>query len=136
MYLLQSIEDLRLATKVSELGLLSKAEAAGVFSTLEGFGAFSLAEKALPLIEKLKLLSLFESFLDVEAGFLFTFANFLIVTGPVLLVLQITGFLPIPTGPFIGLEVLFDGAVLAAGAALFVTAFLVSQLQLAADLDD
>ena len=136
VFLLQGIEDLRLATKVSELGVLSKAEELGVFSKLEGAGAFSLAEKALPLIEKLKLLSIFEACLDIEAGFIFTFANTLLFTGPAIATLQITGFLPIPKGPgFVG-ELAFDAAVLAAGATFFGIAYLVSQLQLAADIDD
>ena len=101
---------------MSELGVLSKAEELGVFSKLEGAGAFSLAEKALPLIEKLKLLSIFEACLDIEAGFIFTFANTLLFTGPAIATLQITGFLPIPKGPgFVG-ELAFDAAVLAAGA--------------------
>ena len=135
MYLLKSIEDAGLARGVADAGLLSKAEEAGVFSTLEKLGAFSLAEKLLPTIESLKLLSLFEKLLDVEAGLTFSLANFLIVSGPVLVVLQICGFLGIPEGPAVLPELLFLGGTLVGGGALFVTAFLISKLQLAADLD-
>ena len=99
VYLLKAVEDLKVATAVRDLGLLSKAEEAGVFSKLEGLGAFSLAEKLLPTIEKWKLLSLFESLLDVEAATTFTAANFIIVSGAVLWVLQLFGFVPIPQGP-------------------------------------
>merc|ERR1719331_1014092 len=135
VYLLKGIEQLKVATAVKELGLLSKAEEAGVFSTLEKLGAFSLAEKLLPTIESLKLLSLFEKLLDVEAGLTFSLANFIIVSGPVLITLQICGFLGIPQGPAVAGELLFLGGTLVGGGALFVTAFLISKLQLAADAD-
>merc|ERR1712166_915340 len=73
--LLSRINELQVATGTAELGLLSFAEENGVFSTLEGLGAFSLAEKALPLVEKLGILSLTEAAIDVEAGLLFTAAS-------------------------------------------------------------
>merc|ERR1712008_419655 len=84
----------KILTAVADAGLLSAAEDAGVFSTLENLGAFSLIEKSLPLVEKLGLLSLLEEAVDTEAGLIFTGANFLIASGPVLLVLQICGFFP------------------------------------------
>lgn len=55
---LSRIKELKVATAVAELGLLTQAEELGVFSKLESVGAFSLAEKALPIIENLKILSL------------------------------------------------------------------------------
>ena len=57
-----------------------------MFSTLENLGAFSLIEKSLPLVEKLGLLSILEEAVDIEAGLIFTGANFLIASGPTLLV--------------------------------------------------
>jgi len=131
--LLKTIEDLKVATAVSEAGLLSKAEEAGLFSTLEGLGAFSTAEKLLPTIEGLGLLSLFEDLLEVEAGLIFTAANFLLVLPIVIFTLQICSFVPIPAGPAIGVELVFDAALVAGGAALFATAFIISKLQLQAD---
>merc|ERR1712060_870113 len=89
--LLKRISELKIATAVSEVGLLSTLEENGIFSKLESAGAFSTAEKLLPTIESLGLLSLFEDLLEVEAGTLFTAANFLIVFTPALLTLQICG---------------------------------------------
>lgn len=110
-------------------GLLSAAEDAGVFSTLENLGAFSLIEKSLPLVEKLGLLSLLEEAVDTEAGLIFTGANFLIASGPVLLVLQICGFFPQAKGIVVLPEVAFVLGTTALGAALFALAFTVSVLQ-------
>ena len=47
-----------------------------MFSTLENLGAFSLIEKSLPLVEKLGALSILEEAVDIEAGLIFTGANF------------------------------------------------------------
>jgi len=129
VYLLKRIEELKVATAVSEAGLLSAAENAGVFSTLESVGAFSKAEALLPTIEKLGLLSTFEGLLEVEAGVTFTIANFLLAAVPVLFVLQICGFVPLPAGPAVGLEVLLFLSTSAVGIAIFATAYAISLLQ-------
>jgi len=132
IYLLSGIEKTGAATWAAEAGLLSKAEEAGVFSTLESLGAFSLAEKALPTIEKLKLLSLFEKCLEIPNGFLFTGALTLLTFPPNLLMLQGFGIVPgvrLPTGPFVPLELAVDVAALTAGAALFALAFAVGKIQ-------
>jgi len=129
VYLISRIEELRLATAVSEAGLLSTLEENKVFSSLEKAGAFSTAEKLLPTIEDLKLLSLFEDALNVEAGVLFTLANYLIVLGPAFFTLQICGFVPLPSGPAVPLEALLALSSLTAGAALWAVAFAVSKLQ-------
>ena len=135
--LLSAIEGTRVATFTAEAGVLSGAESAGVFSTLENLGAFSLAESLLPTIESLKLLSLFESLLDVEAGLLFSFAGFLLAAEPVLFVLQICGFVPLANSPpALVAELGFTAATVLGGGALFVTAFIISKLQLASDLED
>ena len=110
-------------------GLLSTAEDLGVFSTLEKFGAYSTAEKALPLIEKLGVLSTLEAQVDTDPGLLFTLANFLLVLGPVLFTLQICGFVPIPAGPLILPEVVVALGSLVLGVAIFALAFAVSVLQ-------
>ena len=137
MYLLDAIGKSGVATFTAEIGALSKAEELGVFSTLENLGAFSIAEKALPLVEKLRLLSLFESLLEIEAGFTFSIGGFLLAAGPIVIVLQSFAFLPTPkTVPGIGLEAAFDLATLVGGGALLVTAFIISKLQLAADLEE
>merc|ERR1711924_319366 len=94
VYLLSGLEKLKAATFVSELGVLTLAEENKVFSTLEGLGAFSAAEKALPLIEKLRLLSFFESCLDIPNGYLFTGAITLLTFPLNLLMLQ--GFSIVP----------------------------------------
>ena len=133
MSLLSAIEATGIASYTAEAGLLSGAEEAGVFSTLEGLGAFSLAEKLLPTIENLKLLSTFEALLDVEAGIIFSIANFVLASFPVIFVLQICGFLPLPTGPAFGLELVAAGGGLVVGGAIFAAAFAISKLQLAAD---
>lgn len=132
--LLSAIEATGVATFTAEAGVLSGAEEAGVFSTLENLGAFSLAESLLPTVESLGLLSKFEALLDVEAGLIFSVANFIIVSAPVIFALQICGFLPSATGPFVPLELLFAGGTLVGGGALFVTAFIISKLQIANDL--
>jgi len=129
VYLLSRIEELKLATAVSEAGLLSTAEENGVFSSLEKAGAFSTAEKLLPLVEQLGLLTLFEDSLEVEAGLIFTLANWLIVFGPILLTLQVCGFVPGATGPVVPLEALLCLGTTAAGAAAWALAFAVGQLQ-------
>jgi len=133
VYLLSAIEGTGVASYTAEAGLLSGAEQAGVFSTLEGLGAFSLIESTLPLVEKLGLLSKFEALLDVEAGLLFSLANFLIALGPIIFVLQICDLFPAASGAGVPLEVAFDVVTLGAGAVLFGTAFAISKLQLAAD---
>ena len=110
-------------------GLLSAAEDAGVFSKLESAGAFSLIEKSLPLVEKLGALSILEEAVDIEAGLIFTGANFLIASGPTLLVLQICGFFPKAEGIVILPEALFVLGSTAVGIAFFVLGFIASILQ-------
>lgn len=56
--ILARFKELKVATVVAELGLLTKAEELGVFSKLESAGAFTLAEKALPIVERLHILAL------------------------------------------------------------------------------
>eukprot|EP00316_Scyphosphaera_apsteinii_P022314 CAMPEP_0119326176 /NCGR_PEP_ID=MMETSP1333-20130426/67724_1 /TAXON_ID=418940 /ORGANISM="Scyphosphaera apsteinii, Strain RCC1455" /LENGTH=161 /DNA_ID=CAMNT_0007334405 /DNA_START=120 /DNA_END=605 /DNA_ORIENTATION=- len=127
---LTRLEELKALSFISEAGLLSKAEDAGIFSKLESAGAFSTIEGLLPTIDKLGLLTLLEDALEVEAGLQFTAANFLIVFGPVLLTLQICGFVPLPSEPVsTTLEVLVCLSTLTVGAALFALAFGVSLLQ-------
>merc|ERR1711937_370644 len=104
-------------------------EDAGVFSTLEKVGAYSTAEKLLPTIEKLGVLSTLEAQVDTDPGLLFTLANFLLVLGPVLFTLQICGFVPIPAGPLILPEVVVALGSLVLGVAIFALAFAVSVLQ-------
>jgi len=129
VYLLKRIEELKLATAVSEAGILSSLEEAKVFSSLEKAGAFSTAEKLLPTVEKLGLLTIFEDALEVEAGLLFTLANWAIVAGPILVTLQVCGFVPSASGPVVPLEALLCLSTTAAGAAIWALAFAVSQLQ-------
>merc|ERR1711990_1132699 len=117
------------STAIADAGLLSAAEDAGVFSKLESAGAFSLIEKSLPLVEKLGALSILEEAVDIEAGLIFTGANFLIASGPTLLVLQICGFYPKAEGITILPEVLFVLGSTALGVALFVLGFVASVLQ-------
>merc|ERR1719487_5445 len=130
VYLLSAVEELRVATGVADTGLLSAAEDAGVFSKLESVGAFSLAEKALPVVEDLKLLTLFEKLLNVEWGLQFSIAGFVLVSAPVLFTLQICGFVPFPDGPAVAFEGLFALSTVTAGGAGIVTALLISKLQL------
>uniref|UniRef100_A0A7S0LPI8 Uncharacterized protein n=1 Tax=Coccolithus braarudii TaxID=221442 RepID=A0A7S0LPI8_9EUKA len=127
--LLSRIEELKVATTVSELGLLSFAEENGVFSTLENAGAFSTAEKLLPVIEELGVLSLLESTLDVDAGLIFTVANYLLVVTPAYGALAICGFAPIPEGPFIVIDALVAAGLLTSGVLVWAWAFAVSKLQ-------
>lgn len=129
IYILSRLEELKAATALSNAGLLTLAEENGVFSTLENAGAFSTAEKLLPTIEKLGLLSTFESCLEVPNGLLFTAANFLLFFPIGLLTLQGFAFLPGATGVFVPLEILTDLAVFSGGAALFVLAYAVGVLQ-------
>merc|ERR1712157_42592 len=117
------------STGVSELGLLSTLEEQGAFSTLESVGAFSTAEKLLPVIEKLKVLSLLESTLDVEAGLLFTGANWLLAATPIYIALAICGFAPTPEGPFLALDAILALGLTTTGVVLFAWAFAVSKLQ-------
>jgi len=132
VYLLSRLNELKFATWVSEAGLLSFAEEKKVFSTLENAGAFSTAEKLLPLVEKFKLLSIFEKALDVPNGFIFTAAITLLTFPLNLAMLQgfsiVPGVRP-PTGLFIPLELGVDAAALALGAGLFAMAFAVGKLQ-------
>merc|ERR1712118_80515 len=112
--------ELKVSTTIAELGLLSAAE---------DLGAFSLIEKSLPLVEKLGLLSILEEAVDIEAGLIFTGANFLIASGPTLLVLQICGFFPKAEGITILPEALFVLGSTAVGVAFFVLGFVASILQ-------
>ena len=129
VFLLSAVENTKVLTAVSEAGLLSSLEENGVFSKLESAGAFSTIEKTLPTVESLGLLSAFESALDVDAGLLFTAANFAIAFGPSFFVLQICGFLP-DAGSLFPLELLALLSTTVAGAALWAVAFAVSKLQI------
>ena len=102
---------------------------AGVFTKLEELGAFSLAEKALPLVEELGVLSFLQTTLDVDSALLFTIANWLIVAGPIYFVLMICGFVDKAQGGVLAAELLAAATVSAGGAALFAWAFILSQLQ-------
>jgi len=127
--LLSKLEQLQFATTLSELGLLSAAEKAGLFSALEQRGAFSTAEKLLPVVDKLGLLQLMQNTLDVEAGLLFTAANWLIALGPIYVSLAICNFAPIPEGPLLLLPgALFTGTT-GAGVLLWAWAYAVGKLQ-------
>merc|ERR1712118_523475 len=112
--------ELKVSTTIAELGLLSAAE---------DLCAFSLIEKSLPLVEKMGALSLLEEAVDIEAGLIFTGANFLIASGPTLLVLQICGFFPKAEGIVILPEALFVLGSTALGVAFFVLGFIASILQ-------
>merc|ERR1712094_38066 len=79
--------------------------------------------------EKLGLLSILEEAVDIEAGLIFTGANFLIASGPTLLVLQICGFFPKAEGIVILPEALFVLGSTAVGVAFFVLGFIASILQ-------
>merc|ERR1712039_755031 len=129
VYLLSRLGELKVATFVSELGLLSTLEENGIFSKLESAGAFSTAEKLLPTIESLGLLSKFEESLEVEAGLIFTAANFALAFPFILLLLTGFGFAPAPSGVGVPLEITFCLAVAAVGAVLFAQAYAVSLLQ-------
>lgn len=131
VFLLKGIENLRVATSVSELGVLSKLEEIGAFSKLESLGAFSVAEKALPIIENLRILTFMENTVNTEAGLLFSIANWLLAAFPIYVALAICGFAPIPG---LGEPLFFGEAGLfltttALGAALWAWAFAVSKLQ-------
>lgn len=129
VYLLSRIEQLGVATATAELGLLSKAEELGVFSTLEKLGAFSLIESTLPTIESLGILTLMQNSLDVEAGLIFSLANWLLVLAPIYILTASFAFLPWPTGVGVPVFLLFAGTTTATGVALFAWAFAVSKLQ-------
>lgn len=129
--ILSRVGELQAATALAESGLLSAAEEAGVFSKLEKAGAFSLAEKALPLVEKLGLLSTFERLVNVDNGLIFTGANTLLFFPIGLFALQICAFVPLTTGnvPATVAEVGVDLACLVSGATLWATAYAISLLQ-------
>merc|ERR1719149_293261 len=92
-------------------------------------GAFLGTVSELPLIEKLGVLSTLESAVDVEAGLIFTLANFLLALGPTLFTLQICGFVPIPAGPAVVPELVVVLGTLVAGLAAWTLALIVSLLQ-------
>jgi hypothetical protein len=129
VYLLTRIQELRVATGVADTGLLTTAENAGVFSKLESVGAFSLAEKALPIIEGLKLLSTFEALLEFDWALQFALAGIILATSPALFTLQAGGFMPLPSGPAVGLEAVFALATLTLGGVWLVTSLIIGKLQ-------
>ncbi|KAL1521058.1 hypothetical protein AB1Y20_022613 [Prymnesium parvum] len=129
IYLLSRLEELKAATALSEAGLLTLAQENQVFSKLESAGAFSKLEKLLPTVEKFGLLSFFEKCLDVPNGVLFTIANTMLFYPIGLLTLQGFAFLPGAEGIFVPIEILTDLAVVAAGTALFVLAYIIGVLQ-------
>ena len=90
-----------------------------------------LIEKTLPAVESLGLLSFMQSTLDVEAGLLFSAANWLIVLFPIYVALAICGFAPIPAvaSPLFVAEFLLFGGTTVLGVALFAWAYFVSLLQ-------
>merc|ERR1711988_1084481 len=63
--LLARLAGLKVASKVANLGLLTKAEDSGLFSKLEASGAFSQAEKLLPLVDELDLITTAEKAVNV-----------------------------------------------------------------------
>ena len=64
------------------------------------------------------------------AGLIFTAANFLLVLGPAIYVLQICGFVPMPDSIITALpQIVLSAGALAGFAVLFPTAVLVSKLQ-------
>merc|ERR1711968_7967 len=63
--LLARLAELKVASKVANLGLLTKAEDSGLFSKLEASGAFSQAEKLLPLVDELDLITTAEKAVNV-----------------------------------------------------------------------
>merc|ERR1711918_81525 len=67
---LTRLDELQLLSTLSEAGLLSKAEEAGLFSKLEGAGAFSTVEGLLPLVQKLKVLTVTENLINTDASVL------------------------------------------------------------------
>ena len=70
MKLLTRLEELGLLSSLAETGFLSSAEASGLFSKLEAAGAFSSAEKLLPLADKLNVLALAETLINVPSAVL------------------------------------------------------------------
>lgn len=68
--LLSRLEELGLLSSLAETGFLSNAEASGLFSKLEAAGAFSSAEKLLPLADKLNVLALAETLINVPSAVL------------------------------------------------------------------
>jgi hypothetical protein len=127
--LLTVIEKVKLLSALSESGLLSAAEEAGVLSFLEEKGAFSTAEKALPVIEKLGLLSFMQASLDYNAALLYTGANSLIFFAPVLAVLVAVGAIGRPEGLFIPIVLLGGLTTSSLGVAAWVWAFTVAIMQ-------
>jgi len=122
--ILTRLNELRVLTTVSNLGLLSSAEEAGVFSKLEAAGAFSLAEKALPLLDDLKVLAIAESLLNVPAN--------LLAIGGAAAILGDAAFVTLTPDDNAGLIALQVVSSLLAGfgsITLFASSFLFSLLQ-------
>jgi hypothetical protein len=127
--LLPAVEKTGLLSFLAEAGLLTKAEKAGLFSSLEAAGAFSTAEKALPVLEKLGLLSLVQDVIETDAGTLSTAGAALIAAAPLYAALDVAGVVPTPEGALLALAVLGGLATTAAGAALLPVANIASILQ-------
>jgi hypothetical protein len=127
--LIGKLGELRFATALSELGLLAAAEKAGVFSKLESAGAYSKAEALLPVVDKLGVLQFMQNTIDTEAGLLFTGGAWLTSLVPICYALTISGFLPVPEGPFWLVDgVLFSGTT-ASGVLLIGWSLIVGKLQ-------
>jgi hypothetical protein len=123
--LLSQLEKLGLLSLVAEKGLLSKAEEAGVLSSLESAGAFSAAEKALPTIENLGLLSLAQSLIDNDPKALSTAGTALALAAPLYAALDAAGQVPDPGA----LGVLGGVTTTAAGVALLALGSAINFLQ-------
>ena len=122
--LLERIEELQILTTVSEAGLLSAAEDAQIFSKLESAGAFSKAEALLPVLDKLKILSLTETLLNVPSNLLFG-AGVLLLLGETTLITVV----PDDSAALIGFQVATGLGAGAAAVTLFGASFFFSLLQ-------
>jgi len=122
--ILTRLNELRALTKISQLGLLSKAEEAGVFSKLESVGAFSIAEKALPLLDDLKVLTVAEALLNVPANLLAA-GGLIVLSGEAGLLTVV----PDDNAALIAFQVLSGLLAGAGGVTLIASSVLLSLLQ-------
>merc|ERR1719506_3438027 len=122
--ILTRLNELRALTKISQAGLLSSAEEAGVFSKLESAGAFSTAEKLLPILDDLKVLTVAESLLNVPAN-LIAAAGLIVLTGEAGLLTVV----PDDNAALIAVQVLSGVLAGAGGVTLIASSVLLSLLQ-------
>jgi hypothetical protein len=123
--LLAQTEKLGLLSLLYEKSLLSQAEGKGVFSSLEASGALSTAEKLLPVVERLGLLSTAQGLIDEDPGFLATVGALLVGLAPIYAALDLAGVLPDPGV----LGVVGGLATTAAGAAILALTNAITTLQ-------